>query len=257
MDNDQEIIHSKETIMKKITLLSVLVLLFCGTQAQITRIEKIRDTTVVKSKQPTRALPKMIKTEPIKAEPTKTDSTPVKPADKTLYYLSSAKVDIVTGNDNKELLSRYHISLSRPGGNLYNSDGGPSGLYDNTQAFYTYEKHRQEFKTNSTNQVILETDYQFPGSFPGGAYGGWRYYELGLDLIQIYGLELYISYSPNFILDAWKIDKVTLTMEFKDLTGKPHPTWGTVVVSFMAAPLLKDGNTTLKCVMDKFLLPQN
>jgi hypothetical protein len=81
--------------------------------------------------------------------------------------------------------------------------------------------------------------------------------EVTITKIQNYGLELYISYRPNFILDAWKIDKVTLTLEFKDITGKPHSTLATVVIPFVASPLLKDGNATLKCVIDKFLLAKS
>jgi hypothetical protein len=229
--------------MKKILAFLLLAALTAGeTKAQIApKTDKPKDSSQVKMK-PSIRNEVRVKTQPV-------------PADNTPYYLTSVKVDILTGNDNKELSSRINVLLNRPGGSSFQTDpneDGSSLLYNYMSGNYS----PQEFKPNSNIQLVLPTPYQFPYTFPGGAYDGYRYYELLLSSIQVYGLKLFIAYSPNFPLDAWKIEKVTMTLEFKDLTGKPHPSMGTVVVPFInASALLNEGNRRLICETDKFLMP--
>ncbi len=173
----------------------------------------------------------------------------------THYYLSSAKVNIFTGNDNKELPSTMNVSLYRLSRSNYATEGdGPTLMYN----YIMQGDNKQEFKPNSNSEIALTNIYSFPYTFPGGTSEGYRYYEIALEYIQINGLQLTIYYSPNFILDAWKIEKVVLMLEFKDLNGNPHPTMATVTIPFMNAyALLKDGNNILVCETDKFLMPRN
>lgn len=172
------------------------------------------------------------------------------------YYLTAAKVTITTGNDNKEQPSRVRMSLVRTSGGDWPSDDNtkPCGLYD----FNHSTNINNEYKINSVTEIQLVTPFQFPGTMPGGSRDGWRYINLRLGDIQIHGLILYVMYDPNFILDAWKIAQVTLTLEFKDVNGNAHPTLGMVVIPFInSSALLNDGKRTLKLEADKFLMSKN
>lgn len=231
-------------------LLLLAVLIICEAKAQTSgktdkpKTDKTKDTIPVKLNPTFRNEPRT-KTPP----PLPATNTPA-PVNNTIYYLRTAKVDIVTGNDNKEQPSIVHISLNRPGGSNYTNDPN----HTEAALLFSYlsgDRNLFEFKPNSTTQLILPCLYQFPGQ-----YEGWRYHELRLDLIQIWGLGLYIYYGPNFILDAWKVEKVTLTLTFGDVAGNPHPSMSTVIIPFNASVLLKDGNRTLVCEMDKFLMPK-
>jgi hypothetical protein len=217
--------------MKKIILLQALIVFAFATHAQIGR--------------PTKIVKKITAPPP--------NNTPVMV---TPYYLCSAKVDIYTGNDNKELPSIVNLNLYRLSKSRFASAGSnePTLMFN----YMMQGNNKQEFKPNSNNQVVLTNLYSFPYTFPGGTGDGYRYSELDLTQIQINGLRLRIDYSPNFILDAWKIEKVILTLEFKDLNGNPHPTMATVTIPFLnASALLKEGNYTLTCEADKFLMPKN
>jgi hypothetical protein len=186
--------------MKKIFhALLILVVLFAGSKvhAQITK----RAPATKKA---------TIKTFPSQSQPPSTPpaSNPPATANTTPYYLTAARVSIVTGNDNKEQPSRASISLSRTDGGCWPSDRttGGCGLYE-----YNFSTRiMNEYKVNSVTDLNLKTDYQFPYSFPGGVGDGWRYINLSLSAIQAYGLTLNVIYDPNFVLDAWKIEKSNL-----------------------------------------------
>ncbi len=230
--------------MKK-TLCITSILLF-GTSllfAQETKTDKPKESKPVKMVAPVR--------EPVKGTRTAPQTPPAAPlASNTIYYLTSAKVTVVTGNDAKELPSAVRFYLDRIVGNIPASVTYEVGLY-----FYMKSNNPQEFKANSTNEIVLDPGLQLP---QGGYNEGWRYYALGLGVIQDAGLQLTVQYLPNFLLDAWKIDKITLTLEFKDLAGNPHPSMGRVVIPFLnVSKLMNDGNRILTLQTDKFLLPKN
>jgi hypothetical protein len=232
--------------MKKIIILIILGFFKISLiQAQITRpvIKNIKTDTIRKAiKKRIVATPRL--------------NNPPAPVNNTAYYLTAAKVSIVTGNDNKEQPSRASIMLNTADGGCWPSDKttGGCGLYD----FNLSTLIKNEYKVNSVTDISLTTAYQFPASYPGGAGEGWRYINLSLTGIQTYGLVLYVNYDPNFFLDAWKIERLTLTLEFKDLHGNAHPTMGTVTIPFNnASALLNSNNRTLKCEADKFLMPKN
>jgi len=238
--------------MKKLLFISTLIVFtIFAAQAQIkTRTERTKLQAPLKISEP---VPTERKTVPPPPPPT---NNPPATANTTAYYLTAARVSIVTGNDNKEQPSRASIGLNTTDGGCWPSDRttGGCGLYD----YNLSTRVLNEYKVNSVTDISLKTDYQFPYTFPGGVGDGWRYINLSLSGIQTYGLTLYVSYDPNFALDAWKIEKLTLTLEFKDLHGNAHPTLGVVTIPFInASALLTASNRTLKCEADKFLMPKN
>jgi len=234
--------------MKKIFCISALLTIATGlTYAQDTKTDKPKESTPTKLVAPTRAT---VTTKRIAPETPPT----APPASKTAYYLTSAKLIIETGNDNKEAQSDLRVFLNRRVLNIPHSFQYEVGLYD----YYVAVNKQQELKVNSRIELPLNCSVQLPG----GISEGWRYYCLNLDVIQDAGIELFIYYSPNFPLDAWKIEKVTLMLEFKDLAGNPHPTMGRVTVPFQhASKLLRkgasDADQTLTLRTDRFLLPQD
>lgn len=180
--------------------------------------------------------------------PTNPPTSPNSP-NNNLYYLTSVKVDIYTGNDNKEFSSKMSIDLVRSGGapsEFGNSNpGNESLLFSRTSG-----NSETEMKTNSITSVALESIYHPEEG---------RYTEvMNLYKVQQYGLKLKINYIPNFILDAWKIDRVSMTLEFKDAQGNPHPIFGSKTILFMnASALLTDSKSNLICETDGFLMPKN
>lgn len=146
------------------------------------------------------------------------------------FYLTSAKVTIYTGNDNKEESAQMQMQLSL----------GTEGISSNWE--------RKEFAVNSAKEIIIKPDYDR------------SYYpeKLRLTNVETGGVKLFIRYSPNFILDAWRIEKVLLTLEFRDDNGNLHPVVGTKNILFMNAnALLTNRLGMLICVADKFLMPAN
>ena len=233
--------------MKKTFCISVVLAFAIGlSNAQDTKSEPKPNTTP-KMVAPTRT--------PVTTKRTAPETPPPAPAaSKTAYYLTSAKLIIETGNDNKEAQSDLRVFLNRRVLNIPPSAQYEVGLYD----YYVAISRQQELKVNSKVELPLNCSVQLPG----GISQGWRYYCLNLDVIQDAGLEIFIYYSPNFPLDAWKIEKVTLMLEFKDLAGNPHPTMGTVTVPFQHASKLlhkgaSDAEQTLTLRTDRFLLPIN
>ena len=236
--------------MKTLCFCTVLLLSMSISYAQDTKSEP-KPNTSPKMVAPTRT--------PVTTKRTAPETPPPAPAaSKTAYYLTSAKVSIVTGNDNKELPSEFRIFLDRQIGHFpikydNGSLGYESGLYNYMRA----QREPQELKVNSTVEFTLDCAVQLPN-----AYGdGWRYGCLNLDIIQDAGISLTIQYIPNFPLDAWKIEKMTLTLEFKDLAGNPHPSMSKVVIPFLnASKILRRGNEQdqfLTVKTDRFLLPIN
>jgi hypothetical protein len=182
---------------------------------------------------------------------TKTVKTPPPPpASTTQYILSSVKVNLFTGNDNKELpsvvnLNVYRILQSKTVPGTPDPDGGRLLYFG-----YVQGNSSAEFRVNSNTELTLDPVYP-PGD---------DHYENvnGLTWIQQYGLRLRIDYLPNFLTDAWKIDHVTMTLEFKDIQGRPDPSMPMKTVVFQnCATLMTNNKMTLILDTDKFLMPIN
>jgi hypothetical protein len=151
------------------------------------------------------------------APPPPTTGTPVNKTTNTestaapVYHLTSVRVKIKTGNDNKEFPSYVNARLGRR--NQANGEGW----------VFFQDKLNNEMRVNSETEFGLD---KASGSFQGAG---------GLDALQSAGLKLQINYVPNFFADAWKIEGITVTLEFKDQFGNLHPTLGNKTIVFTNA----------------------
>ena len=190
-----------------------------------------------------------------------------------LTYFKSAKVKIYTGNDNKEAPSNVTIELSINGGaNDENFQYNPNQLVQLARFF----PPNQELRVNSMYESVMETS-------PGDRKKQYEYIKanswgeqdkITLDRCQQYGLRLEITYEPNFFLDAWKIDRVELEIDFgywewwfyrgdpelgsrseRYLVSKPAAGFPRVI-SFNRSSLLNDANKKLTLITDGFFFPK-
>ena len=140
------------------------------------------------------ALPsKIIKAKPVNAPP--------------VYSLTNVRVSITTGRDNKEFPSEVTVWLIQKGkGILFQQPGA------NT---------RNEMQVNSTNEFGLN---KWTNPVNTGSYL--------LTDIQQSGIILRILYMPNLFTDAWRIEGISATLEFKDQYGNLHPTLGSKKIVF-------------------------
>lgn len=213
--------------MKKLLFLSALIVFtISAAQAQIkTRTERIKLQAPSKIIEPVPTEPKTPPPPPPPAPTNKTSgtantSTPV-------YILSSARVSIRTGSDNKEFPSGVWVALaakSAPG----------------EWRTYVQQNLGNEMRINSETEFGLALEAQ----------------PISLETFQKTGLVLTIKYSPNIIFDAWKIESVSLTIEFKDQNGNLHPTLGRKTIVFSNAyGFLNNDYTYMKCYTDESFSP--
>lgn len=142
-------------------------------------------------------------TEP--AQPTLTDAD---------YSLAVVTTTIKTGRDNKEYPSRIMMRL------LCNSKSWRSGFVLD---------YSNELAVNSTMPLIISQMSSYNASANS------------LNEYKQHGLLFVIKYWPNIVLDAWKIESLSLTLEFKDKNGNPHPTMGRKTITFNDSSLWMDG----------------
>ncbi|MDP3068659.1 MAG: hypothetical protein Q8N18_00140 [Opitutaceae bacterium] len=190
-----------------------------------------------------------------------------------LTYFKTAKIKIFTGNDNKEAPSTGIIELLVNGGGR-DGDGvtDPNRPEQLARGFVP----NQEFRVNSTYESVIEHT-------PGARKKQYEYIKantwaeqdrITLERCQHYGLRLEITYEPNFVLDAWKIDRVELEIDFgfwewwlyrgnrelgtqtqRYLVSKPAPGFPRVI-SFNRSALLNDANKKLVLLTDGFFFPK-
>lgn len=196
-------------------------------------------------------LPVKVKTSPgLESAPTRTTPLPLTNAD---YFMSSVKVTIKTGSDNKEALSNVTFELA---------------VRDTNYSIFAQNNCTTEFKINTENTIGLETYTEWisayarnisnPGS-PGNPYftSPTRAKLIALSDVEKYGLSLRIIYKPNFFMDAWKIETVSLSLEFRDGNGNLHATSGKKTITFTNAATFLDeyDKRLLICTADKFFTP--
>ncbi|MDP3360113.1 MAG: hypothetical protein Q8S41_12285 [Lutibacter sp.] len=144
----------------------------------------------------------------------------------SVYTLTSARVNIRTGNDNKEFPSKILVTLKTKATPI--SDWSP---------FYQLNLDN-EMRINSNTEFGLERDVQLRG-------------ESKLEAFQNSGLIMRIIYLPNFFADAWKIENITLVLEFKNQFGNPHPTLGSKTIVFSNAyGFLNNEYRYMECITD-------
>lgn len=120
--------------------------------------------------------------------------------DNLIYTLNEVSLEINTGADNKEAPSGVAIWLHNKKTN------GP--IY-----YQPIENSKVEYPSNKTTPIGL---MKYGNNTP----------DFTLESLSQDGLKLGIYYTPNFPLDAWKINGVTLVLKFVDQKGAPHPTLG-------------------------------
>jgi hypothetical protein len=162
--------------------------------------------------------------------------TGVQPASTSVYSLTSARVNIQTGNDNKESPSKFFFYIMEN-----------KGIWGDGKELFTQQDQAastNELKVNGTADVPLQkTQSTSPDVFT-------------LPNIENKGLRFVIYYFPNFILDAWRITAVTITLEFKDQYGRLHPVSPYRTVQFnIPNGLLTKSNWVMTGTTDGFLTP--
>jgi hypothetical protein len=180
---------------------------------------------------------------------------PIAPPVNNEYYLMSVKLNIYTGNDNKEALSWISANLFLPPGSgnysINPGNASPTMIYTTDE---DQSKYKFEFKPNSVTSVELVT-YCSPG-LPGNPE--YRSRDITLTTINRGGLKAVLAYYPNFSLDAWKIEKIEMVLDFRKTDGTPHPTLGNKTLYFpKASGLLTQGKNSLILETDRFLIPIN
>lgn len=159
-----------------------------------------------------------------------TTTTPAPPVSAPVYRLTAVRVNIKTGNDNKEFPSGLYIDLWQK--------GYPSANYP---AYCLFKIHnwKNEMTINSSTDLGLEK------------YDGANEKFL-LTTIQQKGLELKIGYIPNFFMDAWRIEGISCSLEFRDQNNNLHPTLGNKIIVFSnASGFLNNDYHTMKCLIDQ------
>jgi hypothetical protein len=116
------------------------------------------------------------------------------------YTLTTGTVTIHTGNDNLEAPSSFGATLYVNGGETRPEDSANPNPY-RLQYLAPFYGPTGELKVNSSAEFALPTKREF--------------HKPDLATVQQYGLRIRIKYLPNFPLDAWKIDRVTLTVNFQ------------------------------------------
>ncbi|MGZ5221057.1 MAG: hypothetical protein ACXWC7_13305 [Chitinophagaceae bacterium] len=150
-----------------------------------------------------------------------------------VYSLTSVRANIRTGNDNKEYPSSVRTTLGVRGSRMEYS-------------YFVQDKLQNEMRSNSNTEFGLEKITS--GNFK----------DISMDALQNAGLELRISYGANFQLDAWKIEGVSVTLEFRDQYGNLHPTLAQKTITFNNANGFLNGysgTTTMICAADGYLNP--
>jgi len=181
----------------------------------------------------------------LESAPTRT--TPLQPTNAS-YSLSAVKVNIKTGSDNKESLSNVSIEL---------------GVRDTNYSIFAQNNLTNELKSNSDNSIGLEKNTAYTSSYHPNAIPTIYYTSAtGIRNIQLsdvekYGLSLRIIYKPNFFADAWKIENVSITLEFRDVNGNLHPTSGQKIITFSNAATFLDNydKRILICTADNYFSP--
>jgi hypothetical protein len=186
----------------------------------------IKTAPIIKS--PVRTQPTGTRTAPVSDNPPAATASGPNSSD---FFLTSAKATIYTGNDSKEQPSQVQMQIS---------------LAEGVGSYLVPTWEYREFAVNSSTEL------------PFKFYYDRNYYQSKMCLTNAEkaGVKVFISYRPNFLLDAWKIEKVILTLEFRDGQGNLHPILGTKNIVFInIGALLKKGQETLVCQADQFLMP--
>ena len=212
--------------MKKLLFITVLSAFIINTA-----ISQVIQKTVPAAKQ--NVIIKTVPGSPLPPPPPATNkSTNTSNQNTPVYSLTAVRVNIRTGNDNKEYPSNVRTSLGVSG----------SGM---EYAYFVQENLKNEMRSNSNTEFGLEK-----------RTGNLK--DITLDVLQNAGFHFRISYAANFQFDAWKIEGVSVTLEFRDQNGNLHPTLAQKTITFSNANGFLNGypgTTTMICNTDGYFNP--
>ena len=150
------------------------------------------------------------------------------------YFLAVAKITVKTGKDNKENGSSVIFRVY------------PASGADNYRKGYCQENYKSELKTWATDNFTLPRAAAFDQNFNSLA----NYRQTGIMVDINYNT---VGNGPFFALDAWKIEEVSVTLEFKDKNGNPHPSMGSKTISFTDSDMYLDFKKwQLYCKADQY-----
>jgi hypothetical protein len=164
------------------------------------------------------------------------------------YWLSVVKVTISTGADNKEALSNVSIEL---------------GVRNTDFQIFSQNSVTNELKSNSTATIGLEKSKAFisashPHAIPVIYYTSTTGPQaINLSAVERNGIGIRVVYKPNIFADAWKIENVSVTLEFRDEKGNLHPVSGQQSIKFSNANTFLDNfdKRILICTADGLFNP--
>lgn len=212
--------------MKRITLIAAMLLAFIYMQAQTN--PPIEKTEIKKPLAPVKINKTITPEKTTAPAPAPTAKTTPAPTNAVVYSLTSVRVNIRTGNDNKEFPSKVYVTMM--------AKSNPRDWRN-----YLQFNLSNEMRINSNTEFGLDLEGRTPTA---------------LEIFQQAGLALSISYEPNFFADAWKIESVSLILEFKDQHGNLHPTLGNKTITFNNAyGFLNNEFRYMKCYTDASFAP--
>jgi len=137
---------------------------------------------------------------PANTQPTLTDAD---------YFLAGAVIKISTGDDNKEPNTSTAFFYVRP-------------RKSNGAIAYKLEEYANEIKANQAVDLRLDRATTLASA------------QNSLQNFKQNGLSVVVAYcNKNFCTDAWKINNITVTLEFKDANGNPAPNgYASRIISF-------------------------
>ncbi|MCG2616765.1 hypothetical protein LZZ85_20870 [Terrimonas sp. NA20] len=234
--------------MKRIVLLSTLLALATVTvmAQQTTRPTVVKPTAVKNTPAPVLKAPEpskgIVTTPPPPSTPTNPPPAPAPaPAQSSTvveYKLTKVRVRITTGRDNKESPSEVYTKFSLP------------EQYASSYCAFAQWNMQNEMPVNDYIEVGLNKhananlsliSTKLTMSNPEQLKTGGK--DILLSDIQKYGGRLMIKYYPHLFTDAWRIENVTLMLEFRDKNDNLHPVHGSKTLSFAnAKTFLNAGN---------------
>ena len=144
------------------------------------------------------------------------------------YFLTTAKITVQTGNDNKEAnnsLAYFYIGVANRNASVAFSVGDVADK----------SGYAPEIAVNSTTELLPNRRME------PGLHGGLHSPYNTLCFFKQRGLAVTVIYENKaWATDAWKINSISVTIEFKDKNGNPYPNpaYASKTINFPVAGLL-------------------
>lgn len=229
--------------MKKILLFCAAVALstLAATAQEPTRPSAVKPTVIKKSPAPVLKGVQPVKDNPTPPPPSTPPPAPPPPAQAPTtadYKLTDVRVKITTGRDNKESPSEVYVKFSLP--EQFNASYCAFAQWNlQNEMPVNSDIEVGLYKRANANLSLISTKLTM--SNPEELRTGGK--DISLSDIQAHGGRLKIKYFPHLFTDAWRIENVTITLEFKNQQNELHPVYGRKTISFSnARTFLNAGN---------------